>query len=144
VAAALAAKMVERLPGIQIAGTFDPPIASVEKLCHEVVASQINASRADIVWVGLSTPKQELWMACMRDSLDAPVLIGVGAAFDFLTGRVRQAPRWMQQLGLEWVFRFATEPRRLWRRYLIGNTWFVLSLAAQRLGFREVPANWPH
>jgi N-acetylglucosaminyldiphosphoundecaprenol N-acetyl-beta-D-mannosaminyltransferase len=87
----------------------------------------------DIVWVGMSSPKQDLWMARMRPLLEAPVLIAVGAAFDFHTGTVKQAPRWMQRSGLEWLFRLVTEPRRLWRRYLIDNPWFLWELALQTL-----------
>ncbi len=94
---------------------------------------QINDSRADIVWVGLGSPKQEFWMAEFRERLRAPVLIGVGAAFDFLAGVKPQAPRWMQRAGLEWLFRLATEPRRLWRRYA-SYPLFVVLAAAQILG----------
>jgi len=97
----------------------------------------INAAAPDIVWVGLSTPKQERWMAGHRERLTAPVLIGVGAAFDFLTGRKPQAPRWMQRAGLEWLFRLLTEPRRLWRRYLINNPLFVALVVLQALGVRR-------
>jgi len=85
----------------------------------------INEAAPDIVWVGLSTPKQEYWMAEHFNRLAAPVLIGVGAAFDFHSGLKRQAPRWMQQSGIEWLFRLASEPRRLWKRYLQNNPAFV-------------------
>ena len=78
-------------------------------------------------------------MTCMRPSLAAPVLIGVGAAFDFHTGMVRQAPRWMQRSGLEWLFRLSQEPRRLWRRYLVDNPWFLYELAKQKLGLAHYP-----
>ncbi len=99
----------------------------------------INQADPDIVWVGLSTPKQERWMAAHVGRLTAPVLIGVGAAFDFHAGLKPQAPRWMQRSGLEWLFRLLTEPRRLWRRYLVNNPLFVLLVAAQMLGLREYP-----
>ena len=92
---------------------------------------RIGDSGADVVWVGLSTPKQERWMAAHVGRVGATVLIGVGAAFDFLSGVKRQAPRWMQQSGLEWCFRFAAEPRRLWRRYLVNNPLFVGQLVAR-------------
>jgi N-acetylglucosaminyldiphosphoundecaprenol N-acetyl-beta-D-mannosaminyltransferase len=99
----------------------------------------INQARPDIVWVGVSSPKQEFWMACMRPMLEAPVLIGVGAAFDFHSGGVRQAPRLLQRAGLEWLFRLVQEPRRLWRRYLVDNPWFLFELARQKLGLKRYP-----
>jgi N-acetylglucosaminyldiphosphoundecaprenol N-acetyl-beta-D-mannosaminyltransferase len=89
--------------------------------------ARLRAAQPDIVWVGISTPKQERWMAAHVDRLDAPVLIGVGAAFDFHAGLKKQAPRWMQRSGLEWLFRLMTEPRRLWQRYLVNNPWFPCS-----------------
>jgi N-acetylglucosaminyldiphosphoundecaprenol N-acetyl-beta-D-mannosaminyltransferase len=85
----------------------------------------INASKADILWIGLGSPKQDFWMAMHRPLLDVPVIVGSGAAFDFLAGTKPQAPRWMQRSGLEWLFRLMCEPKRLWRRYLIGNTLFL-------------------
>jgi N-acetylglucosaminyldiphosphoundecaprenol N-acetyl-beta-D-mannosaminyltransferase len=88
------------------------------------------------VWVGIGQPKQEIWMHEMRDLLDAPVLVGVGAAFDFHAGLVSQAPTWMQNIGLEWVYRLAQEPRRLWRRYARYNPRFVAAFAQQMLGAR--------
>jgi N-acetylglucosaminyldiphosphoundecaprenol N-acetyl-beta-D-mannosaminyltransferase len=98
-----------------------PKAACLDK---ELLA-QINAAKPDIIWVGLGSPKQDLWNVLNRDALDAPVLVGIGAAFDFLSGMKLQAPRWMQHMGLEWFFRLCCEPRRLWRRYLIGNTQFL-------------------
>jgi N-acetylglucosaminyldiphosphoundecaprenol N-acetyl-beta-D-mannosaminyltransferase len=89
------------------------------------VVRRINDAEPDIVWVGLSTPKQEYWMAEHVGRVKAPVLVGVGAAFDFHAGIKRQAPRWMQKNGLEWAFRLASEPRRLWRRYLVNNPLFI-------------------
>ncbi|MFC7663569.1 WecB/TagA/CpsF family glycosyltransferase [Methylorubrum suomiense] len=91
----------------------------------------INAAKPDIVWVGLSTPKQERWMSAHRDRIEAPVMIGVGAAFDFLAGTKRQAPLWMQRSGLEWAFRLASEPRRLWRRYATIVPSFLVLAGAQ-------------
>jgi N-acetylglucosaminyldiphosphoundecaprenol N-acetyl-beta-D-mannosaminyltransferase len=137
VATRLAAAMKARFPGLKIAGTLEPPFAPLDQLTSPETAAAINASGADIVWVGISSPKQERWMAKMRLLLEAPVLIGVGAAFDFHSGAIRQAPHWMQRSGLEWLFRLITEPRRLWRRYLVNNPWFVWSLALQRLGIRR-------
>ena len=137
VSSRLAAAMRERFPGMNVAGTMEPPFAPLDELASPETAAAINSAKPDVVWVGISSPKQERWMARMRPLLDAPVLIGVGAAFDFHSGMVRQAPRWMQRSGLEWLFRLVTEPRRLWRRYLVNNPWFVWALALQRLGVRK-------
>jgi len=139
VADRLAETMRRRFPGVRIVGTISPPLASAEALCTDETAAQIDAAQPDIVWVGVSSPKQERWMACMRSRLRAPVLIGVGAAFDFHTGSVRQAPRWVQRSGLEWLFRLVQEPGRLWRRYLIDNPWFLIELARQKLGLARYP-----
>jgi len=125
----------QKFPAAEIAGAHAPPFRPAGADEDEAVLEAINASAADIVWVGLSTPKQELWMARHRHRLSAPVLIGVGAAFDFHAGLVRQAPRGLQRLGLEWIFRTAMEPRRLAKRYLRNNPSFLALLAAERLGF---------
>nr|HID14252.1 glycosyltransferase [Anaerolineae bacterium] len=122
----LAANLRRRFPRLQVVGTYSPPFRSLTPEEDEQVVQMINQTAPDIVWVGLSTPKQERWMAAHIGRVKAPVLIGVGAAFDFLAGRKKQAPRWMQRSGLEWLFRLLTEPRRLWRRYLINNPLFVL------------------
>lgn len=127
----LAQRMQERFPGLRVAGTYSPPFRPLTPQESDEVARRIDASGADLVWVGLSTPKQERWMAEHRDRLQAPVLLGVGAAFDFHTGRVRQAPAWMQRNGLEWLFRLLVEPRRLWRRYLSNNPRFVAAVVRQ-------------
>lgn len=137
VAARLAERMRERFPGLRIVGTMEPPFAPLDQLCTQDAADAINASGADVVWVGISSPKQERWMARMRPLLHAPVLLAVGAAFDFHSGSVRQAPALMQRSGLEWLFRLAMEPRRLWRRYLVYNSWFVWEIALQGLGIRR-------
>lgn len=137
VASRLAERMRERFPGLEIVGTLEPPFAPLEQLCTREAADEINRAGADVVWVGISSPKQERWMAAMRPMLNAPVLLAVGAAFDFHSGSVRQAPRWMQRSGLEWLFRLAMEPRRLWRRYLVYNSWFLLELALQGLGVKR-------
>ncbi len=137
VAEALASNLEGRFPGLRRAGTYTPPFRQLTLEEEREIARLINGSGADIVWVGLSTPKQERWMARLRESLHPPVLVGIGAAFDFLTGRVRQAPRWMQRAGLEWLFRLATEPRRLSKRYLRNNPLFLYYLACEKLGFRR-------
>ncbi len=129
-------------PGLQIVGTYSPPFRPLtEKEDHEVV-EQINAANPDIVWLGLSTPRQERWMSDHRERLNAPVLVGVGAAFDFISGRKPQAPRWMQRSGLEWLFRLATEPVRLWPRYR-QYPLFVGLVLAQMLGLLEFPMDVP-
>jgi N-acetylglucosaminyldiphosphoundecaprenol N-acetyl-beta-D-mannosaminyltransferase len=137
VAEKLCVEMRRRFAGLEVVGLHEPPFASLDELCTPAAAEMINAAKPDIVWVGLSSPKQDRWMARMRPQLDAPILIGVGAAFDFLSGTVRQAPRWMQRSGLEWAFRLATDPRRLWRRYLIDNPWFLWDVALQLTGIRK-------
>jgi N-acetylglucosaminyldiphosphoundecaprenol N-acetyl-beta-D-mannosaminyltransferase len=120
-----------RHPGLRIVGGHCPPFRRLTVAEEAAVADEINRSSADVVWVGIGVPKQEKWMARMRDRLDAPVLIGVGAAFDFHAGLVSQAPDALQRVGLEWAFRLAQEPRRLWRRYLRYNPRFVLGFARQ-------------
>jgi N-acetylglucosaminyldiphosphoundecaprenol N-acetyl-beta-D-mannosaminyltransferase len=141
VADELAVAMRRRFPGITIAGLSTPAFGPVRELCTEDVAERINRAQPDIVWVGMSSPKQDLWMSCMRARLRAPVLVGVGAAFDFHTGRVRQAPRWMMRSGLEWGFRLVQEPRRLWRRYLVDNPWFLFEVGRQKLGIKRFEIN---
>ncbi len=135
--ALLRANLLRRFPGAQIVGSHAPPFRPLTDAETASVAAAINASGADIVWVGLSTPKQETWMASSRPLLDAPVLIGVGAAFDFHAGLKPQAPAILQRAGMEWLFRLACEPRRLWRRYLTNNPRFVVAIAAQVLGLRR-------
>jgi N-acetylglucosaminyldiphosphoundecaprenol N-acetyl-beta-D-mannosaminyltransferase len=117
VAAQLAAVLARRFPGLAVAAALCPPFRPPTPDEDAALVGQINAARPDVVWVGLGSPKQERWMAEHRARLDAPVLVGVGAAFDFLTGRKRQAPRWVQRSGLEWLHRLASEPARLWPRY---------------------------
>jgi len=131
----LALNLRHRYPGIKIVGGYSPPFRDLDHEERAAVAGEINRSRADVVWVGIGVPKQEKWMAQMRDVLDAPVLVGVGAAFDFHAGLVPQAPSWMQELGLEWAYRLAHEPRRLWRRYSRYNPRFVAGFLRQ--WFRE-------
>ena len=121
----------QRYPGLNIAGGYSPPFRPQTYDERHAIADEINASRADVVWVGIGQPKQEKWMAEMRDLLDAPILAGVGAAFDFHAGLVPQAPAWMQETGLEWTFRLAHEPRRLWRRYARYNPRFIAGFARQ-------------
>lgn len=120
-----------RHPGLRIAGAHSPPFRELTAAEEDAVVEDIHRSGADVVWVGIGVPKQEKWMARMRPRLDAAVLIGVGAAFDFHAGLIPQAPGWMQRLGLEWLFRLAHEPRRLWRRYLRYNPRFMAAFGRQ-------------
>jgi N-acetylglucosaminyldiphosphoundecaprenol N-acetyl-beta-D-mannosaminyltransferase len=141
VAEQLASAMVRRFPGLRVAGVRSPPFRTLSDEENREEGARINASGASIVFVGLGCPKQEHWMEWQRPHLTAPVLLGVGAAFDFHTGRVRQAPRWMMAAGLEWLFRLAAEPRRLWRRYLLYNPRFACYATLELLGWRRpVPA----
>jgi N-acetylglucosaminyldiphosphoundecaprenol N-acetyl-beta-D-mannosaminyltransferase len=137
VAQRLADRLRERFAGLEVAGVYAPPFRPLTAEEDDGIVQRINDAHADIVWVGLSTPKQEVWMAAHVGRVAAPVLIGVGAAFDFNAGLKRQAPAWMQRSGLEWLFRLMTEPRRLWRRYLINNPSFVALVALQSLGLRS-------
>jgi N-acetylglucosaminyldiphosphoundecaprenol N-acetyl-beta-D-mannosaminyltransferase len=133
VAERLADRLCARYPGLAVVGTYTPPFRQLTAAEDDDVVRRIDAAAPDIVWVGLSTPKQERWMHAHVGRLSAPAIIGVGAAFDFHAGLKKQAPRWMQRTGLEWSFRLMTEPRRLWRRYLTNNPMFVLRVVHQAL-----------
>lgn len=136
----LAEKMTARFPKLKIAGTYSPPFRALTPEEDQAVIEQINAANPDVVWVALGCPKQTIWMAEHRSKLKAPVLIGVGAAFNLHTGRIPQAPRWMQRCALEWLFRLSVEPRRLWKRYLVYNTLFLFHAALQLTGLKRVSA----
>jgi N-acetylglucosaminyldiphosphoundecaprenol N-acetyl-beta-D-mannosaminyltransferase len=127
----LALSLRRRHPGIQVVGGYSPPFRTLRADEEDDVVRQINEARADVLWVGIGVPKQEKWMARMRERLDVPVMCGVGAAFDFHSGRVSMAPTWMQEHGLEWLYRTAQEPRRLLGRYLSTNPRFVAAFARQ-------------
>jgi N-acetylglucosaminyldiphosphoundecaprenol N-acetyl-beta-D-mannosaminyltransferase len=129
--ALLRKRLLERFPGLNVAGGFSPPFRPLTPEERERVVAEIDGSGAKVVWVGTGQPKQELWMSEMRPLLKAPLLVGVGAAFDFHAGIVSQAPSWMQRNGLEWVYRLSREPRRLWRRYASQNPRFVAAFARQ-------------
>ena len=139
VAEKLASRLHGQFPLLQVTGVCSPPFRSLSPEEDSAVVDCINSAKPDIVWVGISTPKQERWMSEHWRRLDAPVLIGVGAAFDFHAGLKKQAPYWMQKSGLEWLFRLLSEPRRLWRRYLINNPWFLWLVLLQLLG--QEPGN---
>jgi N-acetylglucosaminyldiphosphoundecaprenol N-acetyl-beta-D-mannosaminyltransferase len=133
----LALNLRQRYPGVKIVGGYSPPHRPLTEEEADAVAGEINHSRPDVVWVGIGVPKQEKWMAQMRPRLDASLLIGVGAAFDFHAGLVPQAPNWIQEAGLEWAYRLMHEPRRLWRRYLRYNPRFVTAFARQLVTHRR-------
>jgi N-acetylglucosaminyldiphosphoundecaprenol N-acetyl-beta-D-mannosaminyltransferase len=129
VADRLAQRLQRVYPGLRVVGTCTPPFRELSADEDEHVVRLINQARPEVVWVGLGTPKQELWMAAHAGRLHANVLIGVGAAFDIHAGLSAQAPRWIQRSGLEWAFRLGHEPRRLWRRYLYNNPCFLADVA---------------
>ncbi|MBI5769139.1 MAG: WecB/TagA/CpsF family glycosyltransferase [Verrucomicrobia bacterium] len=139
VADELKQRLSARFPGLAVVGTFSPPYRALEAGELAALRADLARLRPDVVWVGLGTPKQEHFMAEQWRSLDAGVLIGVGAAFDFHSGRVRQAPRWVQRSGFEWLFRLGTEPRRLGPRYLTTTPLFALRVLAQWSGLKKYP-----
>jgi N-acetylglucosaminyldiphosphoundecaprenol N-acetyl-beta-D-mannosaminyltransferase len=127
----LALSMRRNHPGITIVGGYSPPFRALTPTEEDTIVDQINEAQPDVLWVGIGVPKQEKWMARMRERLEVPVMCGVGAAFDFHAGRVSQAPDWMQERGLEWTYRIAQEPRRLLPRYLYYNPRFLAAIAGQ-------------
>ena len=133
----LALNLRRKHPGVRIVGGYSPPFRPLTDEEEGTIAKQVNHDRPDVLWVGIGAPKQEKWMARMRERLEVPVMCGVGAAFDFHAGRVSQAPGWMQERGLEWTYRIAQEPRRLLPRYLETNPRFMLSFARQYLRERR-------
>jgi len=137
VPAALAASLEDRFPGLIVAGHESPPFRPVTTDEDAAHVARINAARPDILWVGLGAPKQELWAADHQDRLSVRLILPVGAAFDFYSGRIRRAPRWMQRMGLEWLFRMLADPRRLVRRYAVTNSKFALAILREELGRRR-------
>ncbi len=138
-AEALATRLTARFPGLKVAGTFTPPFSEPTEADFDATAERIRSVAPDFVWIGLSTPKQEALMAALLPRLDRGILLGVGAAFDLLSGRVRQAPHWVQRSGLEWLWRLMMEPRRLAPRYLRNNPLFLLRAFAQITGLKKYP-----
>ena len=137
VAEELSACLAARFPGLQIAGCYTPPFRPLNSIEELALEQMLRETKPDIMWVGLSTPKQEHFMARYLSRLNVTLMVGVGAAFDFHSGRVRQAPRWMQKSGLEWFYRLYQEPRRLWRRYLRNNPLFVARIFCQLSGIKH-------
>jgi len=132
----LAENLCQRFPGLKVVGTYSPPFRTLAETEDEAVVEMINRANPDVVWVGLGMPKQELWMGEHFRWIDAPVMIGVGAAFDFLSGKKKRSPKWMQYAGLEWLFRLVQEPRRLWRRNFYHPV-FLYKVLLQRVGVKH-------
>jgi N-acetylglucosaminyldiphosphoundecaprenol N-acetyl-beta-D-mannosaminyltransferase len=132
-----ARSLSRRYPGLQIVGTYTPPFRALNASEEFQLVSQIESSRPDIVWVGLSTPKQERFMAQYSRKFNVSLMVGVGAAFDIHAGRIADAPAWMKNSGLQWLHRLAHEPRRLGRRYLVNNPRFIWNIALQLCGIRN-------
>jgi N-acetylglucosaminyldiphosphoundecaprenol N-acetyl-beta-D-mannosaminyltransferase len=141
VAELLKEALQRRFPGLQVVGTYTPPFRNLSAAEEEDMLTQVRASKPHILWVGLSTPKQERFMAHYIDRLEVPLLVGVGAAFDYHTGRIRDCPHWIKRAGLQWLHRLVQDPRRLWRRYLLNNPAFVWNIALQLLKLRQYPRN---
>jgi len=133
----LASTLKQRFPTLQIAGIHSPPFRPLTQEEDEQIVSKINAAKPDIIWVGLGAPKQERWMFDHRDRLEAPVMVGVGAAFKFSGGMVDRAPVWMRRIGLEWLWRFVHEPRRIWRRVMVDPFHFAYCVIAEGLDSRK-------
>jgi N-acetylglucosaminyldiphosphoundecaprenol N-acetyl-beta-D-mannosaminyltransferase len=138
-AAVLKEKLIARFPNLQVTGVYEPPFRPLNAQEQSELQENVRQARPDMMWIGLSTPKQERFMAEYLDKLDTTLMFGVGAAFDFHAGRVAQAPRWMQRSGLEWFFRLCSEPRRLWKRYLKNNPLFVARIFCQFTGLKKYP-----
>src|SRR6266404_676160 len=136
----LANSLKRRFPTMEVCGTFSPPFRSLDPEEDQEIVTMISRAAPDVLWVGLGTPKLERWMREHRDKLHVPVVVSVGAAFDILSGRRCQAPRWMREHGLEWLFRLLQEPRRLWRRYLVYGARFLVYLAVDSLRLKSFDA----
>lgn len=135
----LAERLRRRFPGITVVGTFTPPFRPLAPLEQLALERRMESTAPDIVWVGLSTPKQEKFMAANFQQLPCKIMVGVGAAFDIHTGHVKDAPKWIQNAGLQWAHRLWQEPRRLWKRYLVNNSAFLAALSLQLTGLRRYP-----
>ncbi len=143
VAELLRDRLLERFPRARILGTYTPPFRPLNAAEERELAARVAAVRPDFFWVGISSPKQDFFMAEHLGRLETTIMLGVGAAFDFHSGRVAQAPRWMQRSGLEWFFRLCTDPARLWRRYLTTNPRFVWLAFCQATGLKHFPLEVP-
>lgn len=133
----LRSRMLNRFPGLTVCGVYEPPFRPLNAAEEAELKAIVSGSKPDIIWVGLSTPKQEKFMAEFLPKLEVTLMIGVGAAFDFHAGKIKQAPRWMQRSGLEWFFRLCSEPRRLGKRYLKNNPRFLWRIFCQFSGLKK-------
>ncbi len=132
----LKARLLEAFPALQIAGMYSPPFRELNEAEDAEVVKRLNDSGAGVVFVGLGCPRQEHWMYLHRGRINA-VMIGVGAAFNYHAGTTKRAPVWMQNAGLEWLHRLASDPRRLWKRYFVTNSIFIVAITAQLLGLKK-------
>lgn len=139
VAEELSKRLQKRFPGLEVVGTHTPPFRSLSPEEEEAVVRQVTQLKPHMLWVGIGAPKQERFMAQYVDRFKVPLLVGVGAAFDFHTGRIRDCPAWVKRAGLQWLHRLAQEPTRLWRRYLVNNPAFLGRIAWQLLGLARRP-----
>jgi len=139
VADELAERLLHMFPGIEVVGTFTPPFRPLEPSEQVALEAQLESALPDIIWVGLSTPKQEKFMAANFDRLSCKIMAGVGAAFDIHTGHLKDAPKWIKDAGLQWAHRLCQEPGRLWKRYLLNNSAFLAALCLQLTGLRRYP-----
>jgi N-acetylglucosaminyldiphosphoundecaprenol N-acetyl-beta-D-mannosaminyltransferase len=135
--AASLGQVLNEMYGINVVGDYSPPFRELSNEEDNEILALIHAAKPDVLWVGLSTPRQERWMYEHRPKLRVSVVLGVGAAFDLNSGRSRQAPRWMREHGLEWSFRLVQEPQRLWRRYLVYGSEFVWNVTLELLSLRR-------
>jgi N-acetylglucosaminyldiphosphoundecaprenol N-acetyl-beta-D-mannosaminyltransferase len=135
VADEMVARLKQRYPAVQIAGVWNPGAVRLGQLSPSPLIDAINSAGCDILWVGLGAPKQEIWMAQHRQELSVPALVAVGQAFDILAGTTVRAPEWMGAHGLEWLYRLARDPRRLWKRYFVYNSLFLWYLLLERYGY---------
>jgi len=133
----IARVLKKRYPGLRVVGTYSPPFRPLTPEEDAQTVAMINRAAPDVLWIGLGCPKQERWMHEHRSCLAVPVMLGVGAAFDFLSGRTPQAPRWIREHGLEWLYRLCKEPRRLWRRYLVSNSSFIYYCCLESVGLKR-------
>ncbi len=130
----LSDELCARYPGLNICGHYWAPHRPMTSEEEDLIVRELNSAKPDVIWVGTGAPRQERWMRHMRPRLDAPVLVGVGAAFDFHSGRIQQAPAWMQRRGLEWLYRLSREPKRLFWRYFTYNIRFIFAFLRQYAG----------
>ncbi|MEO7115973.1 MAG: WecB/TagA/CpsF family glycosyltransferase [Caldimonas sp.] len=142
VAELLSKTLQRKFPGLQVVGTYTPPFRNLTFEEEEEILAQVAESKPHILWVGLGTPKQERFMAQNVDRLQVPLLVGVGAAFDYHTGRIRDCSQWIKRAGLQWLHRLMQDPRHLWRRYLRNNPAFLWHIACQVSGLRQYPRSW--